>query len=102
MIRVMLNTKNMAYNWWAEVANTAVHIIDKVFLRAIMDKIAYEIWKGRKAKLNYFHVFGRKCYILRDREHLGKFDTRGDEWIFLGYSINSHTFCVFNKNALVL
>lgn len=49
----------------------------------------------------YLHVFGRKCYILRDREHLKKFDARDDEGIFLGYSTNSHAFS-FNKRTGVV
>jgi hypothetical protein len=38
-----------------------------------------------------------ECYILRDRENLGKFDPKSDEGIFLGYSTNSRAYRVFNK-----
>jgi len=44
-------------------------------------------------------VFGSKCYILRDRENLGKFDAKTDERIFLGYSSNSCAYKVFNKRT---
>jgi hypothetical protein len=44
-------------------------------------------------------VFGRKCYILRDREDLGKFDTKSDEGIFLGYSFANRAYKVFNKRT---
>jgi hypothetical protein len=44
-------------------------------------------------------TFGSKCYILRDRENLGKFDTKSDEGIFLGYSTNSRAYRVFNKRT---
>jgi len=47
----------------------------------------------------YFKTFGSKCYILRDRENLGKFDTKSDEGIFLGYSTNSRAYRVFNKRT---
>ena len=47
-------------------------------------KTAYEIWNGKKPKVKYFRVFGNKCYILNDRENLGKFDAKSDEGIFLG------------------
>jgi hypothetical protein len=49
--------------------------------------------------VKYFKTFGSKCYILRDRENLGKFDLKNDEGIFLGYSINSRAYRVFNKRT---
>jgi hypothetical protein len=49
--------------------------------------------------MKYFKTFGSKCYILRDRENLGKFDTKSDEGIFLGYSTNSRAYRVFNKRT---
>lgn len=68
----------------------------------MMDKTAYEIWKRRKPKLNYLHVFGSKCFKLSDREPLGKFDAQSDEGLFLKYSMNSHVFRVFNKQTGVM
>jgi hypothetical protein len=47
----------------------------------------------------YFQIFASKCYILRDRENLGKFDPKSDEGIFLGYSTNNHAYKVFNKRT---
>ena len=47
--------------------------------------------------MKYFQVFGSKCYILNDRENLGKFYAKSDEGIFLGYSINSQAYRVYNK-----
>ena len=34
-----------------------------------------------------------------DRENPGKFDTKSDEEIFLGYSINSRAYRVYNKRT---
>ena len=39
------------------------------------------------------------CYILNDREHLGKFDSKSDNGVFLGYSINSKAYCVYNMRT---
>ena len=44
-------------------------------------------------------MFGSKCYILNDRENLGKFDAKSDEGIFLGYSTTSRAYRVFNKRS---
>ena len=62
-----------------------------------MKRTTYEIWNGKKPKAKYFRVFGSKCYILNDRENLGKFDAKSDESIFLGYSTSSRAYRVYNK-----
>lgn len=45
-------------------------------------------------------MFGSTCYVLRDRENLGKCDSKSNEAIFLGYSIRSKAYRVFNKRTL--
>ena len=83
--------------------NTSCHIGNRIFFRVGTKKTAYEIWKGKKPKVKYFRVFGSKCYILNDRENLGKFDAKSDEGIFLGYSTTSRAYRVFNKrNKMVM
>ena len=47
-------------------------------------------------------MFGNKCYILNDRENLGKFDARSDEGIFLGYSTTSQAYRAFNKRTKIV
>ena len=45
-------------------------------------------------------MFGSKCYILNDRENLGKFDAKSDEdFFFFGYSTTSRAYRVFNKRT---
>jgi hypothetical protein len=44
------------------------------------------LWKGRPTNFKHLKVFGRKCYIKRGGDNLGKFDSRCDEGIFLAYS----------------
>ena len=34
-------------------------------------------------------MFGSKCYIKNNDEHLGKYDDMADEGILLGYAANS-------------
>ena len=58
-------------------------------------------WSQAKHKI--FQNFGSKCYILRDRENLTKFDSRSNEGIFLGYSLTSKAYRVFHlKNFVVM
>ena len=96
MARVMLISNNVPRNLWAEAVNTACYIGNRVFLRPRTRNTSYELWKGKKPNVSYFHSFGSKCYILNDRDQLGKFDAKSDEGIFLGYALNSRAYRVFN------
>jgi transposase InsO family protein len=94
--RVMLHAKHLPYHLWAEAMNTACHIHNRVTLRTGTTTTLYELWKGRKPTVKYFHVFGSKCYILSDRDYRRKMDPKSDEGSFLDYSTNSRAYRVFN------
>ena len=85
----MLLNKQIPQNFWGEAVNTSCHIGNRIFFRVGTKKTAYEIGNGKKLRVKYFRVFRSKCYILNDQENLGKFDTKSDEGIFLGYSTTS-------------
>ncbi|GJZ13114.1 retrovirus-related pol polyprotein from transposon TNT 1-94 [Tanacetum coccineum] len=52
-------------------------------------KTPYKLLRGRKPTLDYFKVFGSKCFILNTKDYLTKFDPTSYEGIFLSYSQNS-------------
>ena len=90
----------MARNLSGEVVNTACHTVNRVYFRPDTKKTPYELWKGRKPNVKYFRIFGSICFILKDRENMGKFDFRSDEGIFLGYSSISKAYRVYNKRTM--
>lgn len=102
MARTMLKDKGLPFYFWAEVVNSACYIGNRVFLRSMLHKTAYELWYGKKPNISYFRAFGCKCYILNTNDNIGKFDSRSDIGIFLGYSSSSRAYRVFNKRTLVV
>ena len=71
-----------------------------MYFRPGTKKTPYELWKGRKPNVKYFRIFGSTCFILKDRENVGKFDSRSDGGIFLGYSSTSKAYRVYNKRTM--
>ncbi|GJS63000.1 retrovirus-related pol polyprotein from transposon TNT 1-94 [Tanacetum coccineum] len=53
----------------------------------------------QKPTLDYFRVFGSKCFILNTKDHLTKFDPKLYEGILLGYSQNSKAYIILNKHT---
>ena len=82
--------------------NTACYIINIVYVKPKTKTTPYEILKGKTPNLSYCHVFGCLCYILNDKDHLGKFDAKSDVEMFLGYSTNSFTFRVYNSKTKLI
>ena len=89
MARAMLHNKDVARNLWGEAINTACHTVNMVYFRPGTKKIPQELWKGKKPNVKYFRIFGSTCFILKDRENVGKFD-----------SSTSKAYRVYNKRTI--
>ncbi|GKF80704.1 retrovirus-related pol polyprotein from transposon TNT 1-94, partial [Tanacetum coccineum] len=71
-----------------------------ILFRPFLGKIPYEIFKGKKPSLEYFKVFGSKCFILNTKDYLTKFDPKSTKGIFLEYSPNSKAYIILNKETI--
>ena len=75
MARATLHSKDVARNLWGEAINTACDTVNWVYFRPGTKKTPYDLWKGRKSNVKYFKIFGSTCFILNNRENVGKFDS---------------------------
>ena len=99
----MLCENSLPRYFWAEAINTVSYILNRALVRPILKKTFYELWKGRRPNISYFHIFRCKCFIHNNnKDNLEKFNARSDEGIFLGYSTTSKAYRVFNKKILVV
>lgn len=69
-------------------------------LRPNTKQTPYQLWKGRKPNVSYFHPFGCVVYIQNDREALHKFDAKSDEKLFMGYTSNSRAYRMYNNHTM--
>jgi hypothetical protein len=95
----MLDEYKTPDNFWAEAVNTACHAINRLYPHKIYKKTAYELLTGNKPKVDYFRVFGCKCFILNKKVKTLKFSPRVDEGFLLGYASNAHGYRVFNNTT---
>ena len=65
-----------------------------------MEKTAYELFKGIRPNISYFHQFGCTFYILNNKLYLNKFDVKAQRGIFLGYLDRSKAYRVYNTETL--
>ncbi|GJW75925.1 retrovirus-related pol polyprotein from transposon TNT 1-94 [Tanacetum coccineum] len=100
MSRTMLNEPSLTQKFWCNAIDTSTYILNRILIRAILGKTPYELLRGRKPTLDYFRVFGSKCFILNTKDYLTKFDPKSYECVFLGYSQNSKAYIILNKHTM--
>ncbi|GJY34691.1 putative ribonuclease H-like domain-containing protein [Tanacetum coccineum] len=97
--RTMLADSKLPTTFWAEAVNTACYVQNRVLVIKPHNKTPYELFLGRKPALSFMRPFGCPVTILNTLDHLGKFDGKSDDGFFVGYSINSKAFRVFNTRT---
>ena len=96
MARTMLIVTDLQPKFWREAVRTTVYTSNRTQLRPDNENTPYELWKGRPTLVKYFKIFGSKCFIKINDGSPGKFDSRVDEGIFLGYSTRSKAYKCYN------
>ncbi|GKA83634.1 putative ribonuclease H-like domain-containing protein [Tanacetum coccineum] len=100
--RTMLADSKLPTTFWAEPVNTACYVQNRVLVVKPHNKTSYELFHGRTPTLSFMRPFGCPVTILNTIDHLGKFDGKADEGFFVGYSLNSKAFRVFNSRKKIV
>jgi len=87
LARTMLNETNLANYFWTDAISTTCYVLNRILIIPILKSTPCELYKGRKPNISHLRVFGSKCFVLNNGKYnLGKFDSKFNEAIFLGYS----------------
>nr|GEU81522.1 ribonuclease H-like domain-containing protein [Tanacetum cinerariifolium] len=81
---------------WAEAVNTACYVQNRILIVKPHNKTSYELFRGRTPALSFMRLFGCHVTILNTLDHLGKFNEKAYKGFFVGYSMNSKAFRVYN------
>ncbi|GJX02968.1 putative ribonuclease H-like domain-containing protein [Tanacetum coccineum] len=94
--RTMLADSFLPNTFWAEAVSTACYVLNRVLVTKPQNKTPYELITGKIPIISYIRPFGCHVTILNTIDHLGKFEGKSDEWVLVGYSLNSKAFMVYN------
>ncbi|GJS84070.1 retrovirus-related pol polyprotein from transposon TNT 1-94 [Tanacetum coccineum] len=100
--KTMLADYKLPTTFWAEAVNTACYVQYRVLVVKPHKKTSYELFHGRISTLSFMRPFVCPVTILNTIDHLGKFDGKADEGFFIGYSLNSKAFRVFNSRTRIV
>lgn len=99
MARTMFHENHLPKYLGAEVVNISYYVQNKIYIRLILNKTSYELFKGRNPSISNFLQFGFTRYVLSNKVYLKKFYAKGQKGIFLGYSKCSNAHKVYNSKT---
>ncbi|GKA04891.1 putative ribonuclease H-like domain-containing protein [Tanacetum coccineum] len=97
--RTMLADFKLPTTFWAEAVSTACYVQNRVLVVKPHNKTPYELFRGFKPALSFMRPFGCHVTILNNLDSLGKFDGKSNEGFFVGYSLSSKAFRVYNTRT---
>ncbi|GJW96018.1 putative ribonuclease H-like domain-containing protein [Tanacetum coccineum] len=97
--RTMLVDSKLPTTFWAEAVSTACYVQNRVLVVKPHNKTPYELFRGLKPALSFMRPFGCHVTILNTLDNLGKFDGKSNEGVFVGYSLSSKAFRVYNTRT---
>ncbi|GJU05648.1 ribonuclease H-like domain-containing protein [Tanacetum coccineum] len=83
-------------SFWAKAVSTACYVLNRVLVTKPQNKTPYELITGKIPIISDIRPFRCHVTILNTIDHLGKFDRKLDEGFFVGYSLQSKAFRVYN------
>ncbi|GJZ62316.1 putative ribonuclease H-like domain-containing protein [Tanacetum coccineum] len=98
----MLADSKLPTTFWAEAVNIACNVQNRVLVTKPHNKTPYKLFLGRKPTLGFMRPFGCPVTILNTIDHIDKFNGKADERFYVGYSINSKAFRVFNSRTRIV
>ena len=89
----------LPYSLWAEAANTATYVYNRVPNAPLKGKSPHEMWYGRKPDLSNLKVFGCVAYALVPAAKRRKFGDRTEKMRFLGYHKGHHGYRLMERGG---
>ena len=79
-------TSCLPESWWEFALKTAVHVYNRTPMSRLNWRTPYELYEGKKPKIDHFRVFGCGAYVfLPDAMRKNKLSSNTELMIFLGY-----------------
>jgi len=98
----MLDDAGLSTKYWAFAVSVAVYLKNRTPTWSVVGKTPYEAWYGRKPSLKHLRVFGWLAFVHVLKEKHKKRDYRATPGIFVGYSISTKQYFVYDSLAKTL
>jgi hypothetical protein len=97
--RCLMIQSGLSASFWAEAILTANHIRNRCPSRSLGGEIPFKMRTRRTPIVSYFRKFGTTAFTLDKTPGKGKFDSRSKKCIFIGYSVQSKAYRLWDPEA---
>jgi hypothetical protein len=98
-VRCILDDARRWKKYWLLPVSVAACLKNRTPTRSVVGKTPYVAWRKRKPFLKHLRVFGCLALVHIPREKGNKLDYRATPGIFVGYSISTMQYFVYNPLA---
>lgn len=102
MTRCLLHYANLPFVWWGEALNTAVYTKNRLPHQSVDELCPYSALTGLDPQLDKMRVFGCVAYAVKPKHTWGKFNTRADKCMMLGYKGSSYRLYSLKKKSIII
>jgi hypothetical protein len=92
--RIMEHAKSMRLHarfplqFWEDVVNTIVYLINKGPLISLGGGIPEDAWIGKRVNYSFLKTFGFEAFVHIDKENRTKLEAKSKKCTFIGYGVN--------------
>ena len=74
--------------FWADVVDTVVYLINRGPSISLDGGIPQEAWTCKKVNYSFLKTFGSESFVHSDKENRTKFEAKSKKCTFIGYNLN--------------
>ena len=89
--------------FWADVVDTIVYLINKGSSSSLDGGIPEEAWIGKKVNYSFLKAFGCEAFVHINKENRTKLEAKAKKCNFIGYGVNDfgYRFYDYEKHKII-
>jgi len=95
----MIKANSLGNEFWVEEVHTLVYILNRCPTEVLLNLTPKEAWSRHKPSVVHMKVFGCIAYAHVLKEKRSKLDDKSVKCIFIGYSIETRSYRLFDPQA---
>jgi len=94
--RCMRLHKGLPLQFWVDVVDTAVYLINKGPSSSWDGGIPEEAWTGKKVNYSFLKTFGYEAFVHINKENRTKLEAKSKKSTFIGYGVNDFGYRLYD------
>ena len=94
--RCMRLYAGLPLQFWVDVVNIVVYLINKGPSSALDGGIPEEAWTAKQVKYSFMRTFGCEAFVHINKDDITKIEAKSKECTFIGYEVDDFGYCLWD------